>query len=246
VDDSGHARIADFGLATVARNIDSMRSASQHGGSSRWTAPEVLNGGLPTKEMDVFSFAMVMIEVRHRRSTRGSLTHYLFAPIQIFTGAFPFAKSSTVAATLTITKGGRPQRPIHPTLTGHLWKLMQKCWDHDPHLRPEISEALKVLTPLVPCPLQFSRIHLLNYFLACSNEPVWKRSLNSTLSTQERITLITTVFSDHDKIEEAGRLSGADAQTFVDMIDGVSPHTTSHSEDKLIDLDSCVRRSGAG
>jgi len=72
VDDSGHARIADFGLATVARNIDSMRSASQHGGSSRWTAPEVLDGGLPTKEMDVFSFAMVMIEVCRGRSTRGS------------------------------------------------------------------------------------------------------------------------------------------------------------------------------
>jgi len=67
--DAGHALIADFGLATVARNMDSMRNASQYGGSSRWTAPEVLNGGPHTKEMDVFSFAMVMIEVRHGRST---------------------------------------------------------------------------------------------------------------------------------------------------------------------------------
>jgi len=68
VDDSGHARIADFGLATVARNMDSMRTASQCGGFSRWTAPEVLNGELPSKEMDIFSFAMVMIEVRRGRS----------------------------------------------------------------------------------------------------------------------------------------------------------------------------------
>ena len=155
MDDSGHARIADFGLATVARDVDSMQSDFQQGGPLRWTAPEVLNGRLPTKETDVFSFAMVMIEVRHGRSTRGTLTHCLFASIQIFTGAIPFAKSSTMAATLAITKGGRPQRPIHPTLTGDLWELMQQCWDHNPHLRPEMSEVVKVLlTLLVSRPFQ--------------------------------------------------------------------------------------------
>jgi serine/threonine protein kinase len=66
VDDSGHARIADFGLATVTRNLDSTRSASrQHGHTVRWTAPEVLSEGTYSKEADIFSFAMVMIEVHH-------------------------------------------------------------------------------------------------------------------------------------------------------------------------------------
>jgi serine/threonine protein kinase len=66
VDDSGHARLVDFGLATVTRNLDSMRSAScQHGYTARWAAPEVLDEGAYSKEADVFSLAMVMIEVRH-------------------------------------------------------------------------------------------------------------------------------------------------------------------------------------
>jgi len=157
VDSSGRARIADFGLATVARNIDSMRNASQCGGASRWTAPEVLNGGSHTKEMDLFSFAMVMIEVCHGQSStvhRGS-AHRRSVSMQIFTGTIPFPSHQTIAAILAIANGGRPPRPTHPTFTDDLWTLMQRCWNHDPHSRPEISEALEVLlTPLVSHLLQ--------------------------------------------------------------------------------------------
>ena len=149
VDDSGHARIADFGLATVAQTMDSIRSASHHDCSSRWTAPEILNGGPHNKQTDIFSFAMIMIEVRHGRYTacRG-LAHCHFVSIQIFTGAIPFNNYVTIAAMLAVAKGERPPRPMHPTFTDTLWTLMQRCWDHTPHLRPEISEALEVL--LIP------------------------------------------------------------------------------------------------
>jgi len=65
VDHSGNALIADFGLATVAQNLDSVRSATHQGGHTpRWAAPEVLTEGTFSKEADTFSFAMVMIEVR--------------------------------------------------------------------------------------------------------------------------------------------------------------------------------------
>ena len=65
VDASGHARIADFGLATITQNMDSMQGASDGPGhTARWTAPEILNDqGTYSREADVFSFAMVMIEV---------------------------------------------------------------------------------------------------------------------------------------------------------------------------------------
>ena len=65
VDDTGHARITDFGLATVTQNLDSMRSISEdYGHTARWTAPEILSEkGTYSKEADIFSFAMVMIEV---------------------------------------------------------------------------------------------------------------------------------------------------------------------------------------
>ena len=68
VDASGLARLTDFCLATVTQNLDSMRSSSGGPGhTARWTAPEILNeGGTYSKEADVFSFAMVMIEVRDK------------------------------------------------------------------------------------------------------------------------------------------------------------------------------------
>ena len=68
VDGAGRARITDFGLARVTQNLDSVRTASdEHGHTARWTAPEILNEeGTHSKEADVFSFAMVMIEVRHK------------------------------------------------------------------------------------------------------------------------------------------------------------------------------------
>jgi serine/threonine protein kinase len=68
VDDAGNPRITDFGLATVTQNTDTPRSGvdnREH--TARWTAPEILSGkGTYSKEADVFSYAMVMIEVRHR------------------------------------------------------------------------------------------------------------------------------------------------------------------------------------
>ena len=66
VDATSHARITDFGLATVTRDPHSVRSASgDQGHNARWTAPEILMGqGSFSKEADIFSLAMVMIEVR--------------------------------------------------------------------------------------------------------------------------------------------------------------------------------------
>ena len=67
MDVAGRARITDFGLATVTQNLDSIRSASDdRGHTARWTAPEILNEeATHSKEADVFSFAMVMVEVRY-------------------------------------------------------------------------------------------------------------------------------------------------------------------------------------
>ena len=65
MDGSDNALIADFGLAAVTQNLDSIRSAPcERGHTVRWTAPELLKEGSYSKETDVFSFAMVMIEVR--------------------------------------------------------------------------------------------------------------------------------------------------------------------------------------
>ena len=64
VDNIPHARIADFGITIVTKNADSIRPATrQEAHTPRWSAPEVLLEQNPTKESDVYSFAMVTIEV---------------------------------------------------------------------------------------------------------------------------------------------------------------------------------------
>ena len=65
VDGSGNPRITDFGLAPISRSPYSPWSTSDKGEcAARWCAPELLAGGQPaSKESDIFSFGMVMIEV---------------------------------------------------------------------------------------------------------------------------------------------------------------------------------------
>ena len=68
MDDLGHARITDFGLAQDS--VDEVTVADGH--SAPWTAPEVIQGGTPSMEADVFAFAMVMVEVRLQTTNRSS------------------------------------------------------------------------------------------------------------------------------------------------------------------------------
>ena len=153
VDITGHAHIADFGLATVTQSLDSAMSVEcQRGHTARWTAPEVLDEGPYSKEADIFSFAMIMIEVRRGRPTMcQTLDEHRFVSMQVFTGAVPFNGQSHIAALSAIVQHKRPPRPAHPMFTEDLWGLTQRCWYHEPHLRPEVSEVLRVLrTPSVP------------------------------------------------------------------------------------------------
>ena len=66
----GRARLTDFILAGIDPGACSTYGVTEMGnGTTRWTAPELLDEpGPPTKKADVFSFAMVMIEVGY--STR--------------------------------------------------------------------------------------------------------------------------------------------------------------------------------
>ena len=62
VDADSRPRITDFGLALNQDPAEQRNSTT--GGTARWTAPEILKGeGRPSKKADVFSFAMVMVEV---------------------------------------------------------------------------------------------------------------------------------------------------------------------------------------
>ena len=56
---------------------------------------------------------------------------------------------------------------------------------------------------------------------------------------EARIRLITPIFSDREEVEVVGRLSGDDAQAFIDAIDKVNSYTIpdSEAENKAVDID---------
>lgn len=63
MDDIGHARLTDFGLAAIV--LDSGPAGSiRDGHAVRWAAPEILDKRRPvSRKSDVYSFAMVVTEV---------------------------------------------------------------------------------------------------------------------------------------------------------------------------------------
>jgi serine/threonine protein kinase len=67
IDKDGNARLTDFGLTSISQGDNSLRSPQDPGmaNMTTWAAPEILKGEVEavTKEGDVFTFAMVAVEV---------------------------------------------------------------------------------------------------------------------------------------------------------------------------------------
>ena len=70
IDDKGSPRLADFGLCSITKNIESVNASTpNHGCTIRWRAPELLRAPTgvkikATNESDMYSFSMVIVEVR--------------------------------------------------------------------------------------------------------------------------------------------------------------------------------------
>ena len=67
------------------------------------------------------------------------------------------------------------------------------------------------------------------------NSPWWERLIDPTISTTERVNLLTAIFSDRDEANEFKSISGDDAQAFIDTIDEVSAHILPLLEGGLVD-----------
>ena len=135
----------------------------------------------------------------------------------------PFSDYPPSVAISTVIQGRHPPRPAHPGVTGKLWKLMRRCWDQHPHSRPEASEVLQILLDSSAFHSFWrSSIRKSDCVLIPSNPPAWKRLISPSLSANERIDLITSIFSDRDEVEVFEYLSGSDAQAFVDVMDEAS------------------------
>ena len=67
----------------------------------------------------------------------------------------------------------------------------------------------------------------------CGRIIAWKRSVDSPLTTNKRISLVTAIFSDRNAAEVVKRLSRDDVQSFVDVIDEVLPHSSTQEPTDL-------------
>ena len=106
-------------------------------------------------------------------------------------------------------------------------------------MRPGASEVLQVLlATLVPRLLYRSSVLYFDYVLTCCDLPAWKRLTSSSLSPDEHLALISSIFSDRGEVETVAQLSAGDAQAFVDATDEVSLVTDlmSVSRDRILTL----------
>ncbi|KAG1721533.1 kinase-like domain-containing protein [Suillus lakei] len=127
VDDSGHPRLTDFGLATVAGDEGLQWNSMTPGRNfaPRWRAPEVLGVGhagdivvRPDFKSDVYSFGSVMFF--------------------IISGVKPWEGNHANQITIALSRGTTPARPDNIG-DGH-WNLINRCWSWDPAGRPEAKQ----------------------------------------------------------------------------------------------------------
>ena len=148
IDGAGHACIAGLDLMVTTSDLEPTSSTERH--AVQLAAPEVLGGCTATsKEADIFSFAMVMIEVRAGSViTVSHIVHHH----KVFTGAAPFPHTPPTTVGVRVLAGKRPERPAHSSLTDNLWDLNQRCWDQEPLLRPRITEVVCYLRTTLTTP----------------------------------------------------------------------------------------------
>eukprot|EP00727_Mastigamoeba_balamuthi_P013386 m51a1_g8670 putative protein kinase (621) ;mRNA; f:122130-124519 len=117
--DSGRIKLIDFGLSCVKPRGATLTEVT---GSPIWMAPEVLRGDTYTEKVDVYSYAVVVLE--------------------ILTNETPFVKMNLEE--LRVTVGMRGMRPRIPDAVGGAARdLITRCWSQDPQLRPAFSLVIQ-------------------------------------------------------------------------------------------------------
>ena len=134
VDQTGQARLVDFGLLTfVSDPTDPTNSCSAaSAGTTRWMSPELLHPeqfgyeqSWPTKKSDCYALGMVILEV--------------------LSGAPPFAGDKEFIVMRKVIEGQRPKRPEEAWFTDDLWRTLQQCWSPQPKSRLTIEAVFESL-----------------------------------------------------------------------------------------------------
>jgi serine/threonine protein kinase len=132
IDKTGHARLADFGLLTIIKDPTNLLASSSYtqGGTARWMSPELidpeqfgLENSRPTESSDCYALGMVIYET--------------------ISGNLPFHKDTDLTVFAKVIQGKRPLRGAG--FRSDLWRMLERCWDSQPSVRPTIEDVLRCL-----------------------------------------------------------------------------------------------------
>ncbi|KAF9786168.1 kinase-like domain-containing protein, partial [Thelephora terrestris] len=129
IDETGQARLADFGLLTIVSDPENTTSSSSygHGGTVRWMSPELIDPESfgfekcrPTKPSDCYALGMVIYET--------------------ISGNVPFQGYRSHTVSLKVVRGERPRREAK--FEDSLWNMLELCWASSPNDRPSVEDVL--------------------------------------------------------------------------------------------------------
>jgi len=141
IDESGDARLVDFGLLAIVSDLPqpTFSNTLAMAGTIGWTSPELIypekfgmKDSQPTKGSDCYALGMTILEV--------------------LSGQVPFAPFKDPAIILKVIKGERPRRPRGTKgewFTDDLWRTLEQCWlpqsKTDPAQKPYSSAWNRLL-----------------------------------------------------------------------------------------------------
>ena len=133
IDQAGHARLADFALASIISDfadISSPGSPSMEVVGARWMSPELMDpeqfgvaDNRPIISSDCYALGMVIFET--------------------ISGHLPFPRHQGLVIFLNVMSGKRPPREVQ--FTDNVWEMLERCWGAEPDARPSIEEVLQCL-----------------------------------------------------------------------------------------------------
>ncbi|BDA50829.1 probable mitogen-activated protein kinase kinase kinase 12 at C-terminar half [Coccomyxa sp. Obi] len=112
-------KIADFGMSQVLTGDSSKVSVADTHGSLPYVAPEVLQDGEVAKRADVYSFAMLLLEM--------------------WSGKVAYSDDNYHSVLFSIFSGRRPNIP--DDVPSEYCALLKDCWTTEPKRRPSFAAA---------------------------------------------------------------------------------------------------------
>lgn len=128
VDDDGHVKVTDFGIA-IALSATSLTQTNSILGSVHYLSPEQARGGMATKKSDIYSLGIVLYE--------------------LLTGQLPFSGQSPISIALKHLQNETPSvRNLIPTVPQSVENIVLQATAKDPFHRyanvQEMEEALEL------------------------------------------------------------------------------------------------------